>query len=106
MAKEVTDKTVLERLERRAPARQGAVAALIQSQLESVKKIPNKWFHLEGVKSISYVRRVIVNTLKELLITKGGNWKIKRIEGKCYAQYVVKEEEPTPTPAGPPAPAK
>lgn len=93
MAKEVKEKEVLERLERRAPVREGAVASLIEGQLKQIKEQPDKWFELEGVKSISYVRRVIINRLKEALLSKGGNWVIKRVEGKCYAKYVEKEEE-------------
>lgn len=93
MAKIVKEKEILERLERRAPAREGAVAKLIETQLGTIKENPNAWYQLEGVKSISYVRRIIVRTLKEKLLSKGGNWVLKRIEGKCFAKYVVGESK-------------
>lgn len=92
LVKEIEDKALLDRLEKRGARREGAVANLIMTQLDEIEKTPEQWFLLEGVKSISYVRRIIVQKRKERLSSKGGIWVIKRIEGDCYAKCVPKAE--------------
>jgi len=98
--KPVTDPKMIEKLEKRGGVipKTSDVADSIEKQLLEIKNIPNTWCELEGIRSGSYVNRIIRRRLGEALVSKGGKWLLKRIKevdpitnktiNKIYAKYV------------------
>jgi len=89
MPKIVEDPKLIEELEKpRRAIGEGKVRRLIEEALAFATENPNNWIEVEGIKSAGYVRRILVKR-GEKLYSRGGNWIVKKLEGKVYVKYVA-----------------